>query len=103
MNHVAGPDRRHRLEQLREERSIESDFVPGHVNNDDAERQDLEVVLMLESAIGGDEDVTLQLLHQHMVFQVLPAEIEKGLDFMVRERFDQPRIDGGVYNDAHAS
>ncbi len=38
-----------------------------------------------------------------MVFQVLPAEIEKGLDLMIRERFDQPRIDASVYNDAHAS
>jgi len=48
---------------------------------------------VLESAIGGDE---------HMVFQTLPAEIEKGLDLMVRKCFDQPRINGCVYNDAHA-
>jgi hypothetical protein len=41
MKHLASPDRRHRLKQLREERSIESDFVPGYVNNDDAERQRL--------------------------------------------------------------
>ena len=34
---------------------------------------------------------------------MLPAEIEKGPDVMVRERFDQPWIDAGVYNDAHAS
>jgi hypothetical protein len=39
----------------------------------------------------------------HMVFHILPAEVEKGLDVMVRERFDEPRIDAGVYNDAHAS
>ena len=39
MNQLASPDRRHCLEQLREERSIESDFIPGHMNNDDAERQ----------------------------------------------------------------
>jgi len=103
MNHFAGPDRRHRIEQLREERSIESDFVTGHMNNDDAERQCLEIVLMLESPIGGDQDIALQLLHQHMVFQLLPAEIKKGLHVMVRKRFDQPWIDGGVYNDAHAS
>jgi hypothetical protein len=73
------------------------------VNNDDAERQRLYVVLVLESAIGGDEYITRQLLHEHMVFQMLPAEIEKRLDAMVRECFDQPRIDGGVYNDAHSS
>jgi hypothetical protein len=60
MSHLASPDRCHRLEQLREERSI-------------------------------------------VVFQILPAEIEKGLDVMVRERFGRPRIDGGVYNDAHSS
>ncbi len=103
MNHFAGPDLRHRIEQLREERSIESDFVPGHVNNDDAERQCLEIVLVLESPIGRDQYIALQLLHQYMVFQMLPAEIEKGLHVMVRERFDQSRIDGGVYNDAHAN
>ena len=103
MNHIASPDRRHRLQQLREERSIESNFVPGHMNNDDAERQCLEIVLVLESPISGDQYIALQLLHQYMVFQVLPAEIEKGLHVMVWERFDQPRIDGGVYNDAHAS
>jgi hypothetical protein len=103
MNRGASPARSDRLEQLREERSIESDLVSGHMNNDDPERQRLEIVLVLESAIGGDEHITLQALHEHMVFQVLPAEIEKGLDLMVRERFDQPWIDGGVYNDAHAS
>ena len=58
---------------------------------------------MLESAIGGDEYITLHALHEHMVFQMWPAEIEKRLDLMVRERFDQPWIDGRVYNDAHAS
>ena len=86
MNHFAGPDRRHRIEQLREERSIERDFVPGHMNNDDAERQCLEIVLVLESPISGDQYIALQLLHQYMVFQVLPAEIEKGLDLVVRKR-----------------
>ena len=103
MNHLARPDCRDCLEQLREKRSIEGDFVPSHMNDDDTERQCLEIVLVLESPIGRDEYITLQLLHQQMVFQMLPAEIEKGLHVMVRERFDQSRIDGGVYNDAHAS
>ena len=58
---------------------------------------------MLESPIGRDEYITLELLHQQMVFQMLLAQIENGLDVMVRERFDQPRIDGGVYNNAHAN
>ena len=58
---------------------------------------------MLKSPIGRDEYVTVQSLHQDMVFQLLPPEIKKGLDAMFRERFNQPRIDGGVYNDAHAS
>jgi hypothetical protein len=53
--------------------------------------------------IGGDEDITLELLDQHMVFQILPAEVEEGVDFMARERFDKPRINTRVYNDAHAS
>lgn len=39
MNHVTRPDSRDRFEELREQRSIESDFVPGHMNDDDAERQ----------------------------------------------------------------
>jgi hypothetical protein len=60
-------------------------------------------VLVLESPIDGDEYITIQLLHQHMVFQQLQAEIKKGLNVMVRECFDQPRIDAGVYNDAHAN
>jgi len=103
MNHVASLDGRCRIEQLREECSIESDFVPLHMDNDDAERQRLEIVMVLESPIGGDQYIALQLLHQYMVFQMLPAEIENGLDGMVRERFHQPRINGGVYNDAHSS
>ncbi len=103
MNHFAGPDRRHRIEQLREERSIESDFVPGHMNNDDAERHGLKIVLVFKTPIGSDEYITCQSLHQHMVFQLLPAEIKKRLDVMARKRFDQTWIDGGVYYDAHAS
>jgi len=73
------------------------------MNDDDAERQSLEIVLVLESPIGGDQHVALQLFHQYMIFQVLQPEIKKGLDVMIRERFDQSWIDGGVYNDAHAS
>jgi hypothetical protein len=103
MNHVASPDRCHGLQQLWKERSIENDLVPGHMNNNDAERQRFEIVLMLKSAIGGDEYITLQLPDQHMVFPMLPAEIEEGLDLMIRERFDQPRIDASVYDDAHSS
>ena len=103
MNNFAGLDRRHRFEQLREERSIRSDFVPGHMDNDDAERQQLEIVLMLETPIGGDKYIALQLLHQRMVFEVLPSGIKKSVDVVVRESFDHPRIDAGVYNDAHAS
>ena len=73
------------------------------MNDDDTERQCLEIVLVLESPIGRDEYITLQLFHQYMVFQMLPAEIEKGLRVVVRKRFDQTWIDGGVYNDAHAN
>ena len=73
------------------------------MNDDDAERQCPEVMLVLESPISGDQYVALQLPHQYMIFQVLPPEIEQGLDVMVRERFNEPWIDGGVYNDAHVS
>ena len=73
------------------------------MNDEDPERQSLEIMLVLESPISGDQYLTLQLLHQYMVFQVLPAKIEKGLYMMVWKRFDQPWIDGGVYNDANAS
>jgi hypothetical protein len=72
VDHFASPDRRYRLEQL----------VSGYMDNDDAERQGLEIVLVLESAIGGDEYITLQLIHKHMVFQALPAEIKKGPDLI---------------------
>ena len=58
---------------------------------------------MLESTIGSDEYITHQLLHEEMVFQMLPPEIEKSLGIVSPERLDQPRIDGGVYNDAHAN
>jgi hypothetical protein len=102
MNYFAGPDRRQRLEQVREERSIESDLVPSHMNNDDAERQRLKIVLVFKTPIGSNEYITHQSLHEHMVFQLLPAEIKKGLGVMARKRFDQTWIDGGVYYDAHA-
>ncbi len=44
-----------------------------------------------------------------MVFKILPAEVEKGVDLMAREPFDKSRLDSdsvyndSVYNDAHAS
>ena len=62
MNHVARPGRRDRLKQFREERPIESDFVPDHMNNNDPERQRLEIVLVpnSESAVGGDEYITVK-------------------------------------------
>ncbi len=93
MNYFTGADPRHFLAQLRKERSIEIDLVPDHMNNDNAERQCFEIVLVLESAIGGYEYITFQLPYQHMVFQMLPAEIKKGLDLMVRKCLDQPWID----------
>ena len=56
---------------------------------------------MLESTISRDEHIALQLLHQRIVFQMLPAEIKESLDILSSERFDQAWIDGGVYDDAH--
>ena len=58
---------------------------------------------MLESAIGRNKSITVQLLYQNVVFQMLPAKVKESLDVMAGEGFDQPRIYGGVYNDAHAS
>ncbi len=48
---------------------------------------------MPESAIGGDEYIAFQLLHRHMVFQMLPAELKKGAGAMTLERFHQSRVD----------
>ena len=73
------------------------------MNNYNSERQRSEIVLVFESPVGGDEYIALQLLHQYMIFQMLPAEIEERPHLMVRERFNQQRIDAGVYDDAHAS
>lgn len=61
------------MEQFREERSVKGDFVPGDVDDDYAESERFEIVLVLESPIGGYECVTFQVLNQDMVFQVLPA------------------------------
>ena len=36
---------------------------------------------------------------QHIVFQMLPAEIKQCSDVIVNERFDQAWIDRGVYYD----
>lgn len=52
---------------------------------------------------GGDEDIALQLFHQYMIFQMLPAEIKQCMDVMANERFHQARIDGGIYDDAHTN
>jgi hypothetical protein len=73
------------------------------MNNDYAERQRLEIMLVLESRSAVINTSHSSCFASTWTFQVLPPEIEKGLDVMVRERFDQPRINGGVYNDAHAS
>lgn len=58
---------------------------------------------MLESSIRRDEHIAFQLLHQHMVFQMLPAEIKERLHLLSSERLGQAWIDGGVYDDAHNS
>lgn len=39
MNHLAGFDGRDGLEQVREDRPIANDLVPGHMGDDDSERQ----------------------------------------------------------------
>ena len=57
-------------------------------------------MLVLKSAIGSDEYVAIQLLHQRIVFQMLPSEIKQCSDVIVNECFDQTWIDGGVYDDA---
>lgn len=62
-----------------------------------------EIVLVLESAVRREENIAVQLLHQHMIFQILPAEIKERMDVMANERFYEAWIDGGVYDDAHAN
>jgi hypothetical protein len=71
------------------------------VDNDDSEGNGFEIVLVFELAIGGDEYITLQLLQQHIVFQMLPAKIKECSDVMSGESFYDAWVDGGVYDDAH--
>ncbi len=103
MSQFASFDCLRRLEQLREERPIENDFVPRNVYDYNAERQRLQIMLVLESTIGGHEYMALKTLQEHVICQVLPAEIEKSLDIMVRKSFDQTRINTRVYYDAHSN
>ena len=58
---------------------------------------------MLESLIGRHEYFALQLLHQDIVFQMLPAEIKQCKNVIANERFHQAWIDAGVYDDAHTN
>ena len=39
----------------------------------------------------------------HMVFHMLPSEMKEGLEVMIRECLDQPRIDRRVYDRAHVN
>ena len=73
------------------------------MNNHDAELQSLEIVFVLKTPISGNQYIAVQLFHQFMIFQLLPPEIEKRLDMIVRKRFYESWIDGGVYYDAHAN
>lgn len=60
-------------------------------------------MFVFKSAIGGDGHVTFQLFHQHVIFQVLPAEIKECPDIFSRERLHQARINRRVYDDAHTN
>jgi hypothetical protein len=73
------------------------------MDNDDTESQSVKVVFVFEAAIRRHENVALELFYQYVVFEVLPPQIEKGLDLVSRERFHYARVDGRIYNNAHAN
>jgi hypothetical protein len=98
MNDLTGFQAFNRVSECREKRMIIFHPVPRDVNNDDSERQLLEIVLVLEALVDGDQDVALALglCDQLGVREGAPLGFGYSQNFMIGERFAETRIDALV-------
>ena len=101
MDNVARLERFKRFEQMGVQGPLKSHLIADNMKNGDTESQRLKVVFVFEAAIRRHENVALELFYQYVVFEVLPPQIENGLDLVSHERFHD--AGGRIYNDARAN
>lgn len=83
-----------RVNQRMKERAIVFHAVPLDMDDDNPEREFLEVVFVLEAAIGGDENVTaaVGLADQVGIGQGAPLSFSDRHDFVMRKCLAQARV-----------
>ena len=98
MNDFTRFDARNRVDQRREQGTVVLHPVPFDVNYNDAERQLLQIVLVLEAAVDGDQNValTMSLSKQLGVGQRPPFGFRHGNNLMTGECLPQPGVNALV-------
>jgi hypothetical protein len=86
------------VHERREQRTVVFHPVPRNVNDYDTEGQLLEVVLMLKTFVGRNQDVTLalSLSNQLCVRERAPFGFRDGQHFMIGESLPETRINALV-------
>jgi hypothetical protein len=84
--------------QRREQRSVVFHSVPLDVDDDDSEREPFKIVLVFETLVDSDQNVTLALSlgDQLSVREGTPFRFGNGQHFMIRESLPQAGIDAFV-------
>jgi len=98
MDYLARTYALNRVNQRTKERTVVFHAVPHDMDDDNSEREFLEVVFVLEAAIGGDENVTaaVGLGDQIGVGQGAPLCFSDRYDFVVRKCLAQARVQAFV-------
>jgi hypothetical protein len=94
MNNLTGLHVLNRVDERVEKRTVVFHPIPWNVD-DNSERQLPEVVLVLETFVDGDQNVTLALSpsNQLCVRKCAPFGFRDGQDFVIRKSLPQTRID----------
>ena len=103
MQNLSGHDQADSCQELRSNEPVKFYFVFRDVNDYDSHPKIAQVVFVLESLVGGNEDIEVRCNHgqQNMISKVLPTKIKRCFDFMISNNLGCSRINAGVYKDAH--
>jgi hypothetical protein len=98
MNNLTGLDALNRADERLEKRTIVLHPIPWNVDDDNSKSQLLEIVLMLETFVDSDQNVTLTLSlgNQLGVWKRTPSGFRDGHDFMIWESLPETRVDALV-------
>lgn len=104
MHDLARPGLLNGCSKLRRQRFVIDQLVLGNHNHDHTQPELLQVLLELQAAIDGDEDVETILRQQKQgsVCELIPAHIMDRLDFMIQKEFFHSRVYALINEDAHS-